>query len=287
MRDALSRLMLVLDLVSRVGDWFIGRLYQIRDGVAAVLQLHRIIPKVPWLFSTLLCPDMISISRILGAISLVIRRPLINSFHVTAVIVWSGLSDWLDGYIATRAEKAKIQLWGLRLRWPIATGKAVDPAADGLTFLFATIYLVMTYPIFVTWLLLVAVILELIKLPACFHAYRLVRDYCPSVTMPAGFIRKARIGEAKTLCLFISVILIRAGLRWQNQRFLYLAIALTSMAMVLGYLTTARYIKRFLNEFPDLLSRWYQLPGPTFTWLMILVFTKQDISRLYPVPPAK
>ncbi len=285
MRDTLGRLMLALDLIGRVGDRFIGRLYAMRDRVAEALQLKKIIRKAPWIFSSLLCPDLISVSRIIGALSLLIWNPTIDSGHVKGIIIWSGLSDWLDGYIAIRLRKAGIQTWRLSRRWPMATGNTVDSAADGLTGLLATIYLVINYPAPATWLLLVAVSLELTKVPVAIHGYRLVKKYCFEVINPAVIIRKERIGEAKMLCLFASIIMIWAGLSWPSLSLLFIATALTGVAIVLCYLTTARYIKRFLEEFPDLLPRWYKLPNPTFTWVMLLLFAQMNVSRRYPPPP--
>lgn len=285
MRDALNRLILILDLVGRIGDWFIGKLYQLRDGVAEILQLHRIIPAAPWLFSALLFPDAFSLSRVLAALSLLIWNPAINSAHANGVIIWGGLSDWLDGYIAKLAQKAGIRVWGLNRLWPMATGNAVDSGADGLAVLLATLYLVVNYPHVATWLLLIAVMVDFSKVPAAIHGYYLVKNDQSHETVLVKVIRKERIGEAKMLCLFVSVIMTCVGLSHQNQRLLLLATFLTGVSIVLSYLTTARYVKRFLDEFPNLTARWYRLPRPTFTWLMILIFLKFDVSRRYPIPP--
>ncbi len=286
MRDALDRLMLWLNWAGRIGDWFIGKLYRLRDTVAEGIKLNQVIQKVPWVFSSILCPDLISLSRILGALSLLIRCPPINSPHVVLIVVWSGLSDWLDGYIAKQAHKLGIKTWGLAQLWPIATGQAVDPAADGLTVLLATIYLVIKYPNPATVLLTVAVFMELIKIPVSFHGYRLIRDYATEKIPPEQIIRKERIGEAKMLCLFVSIILIWIGLSRSSLILLFIASALTGIALVLCYLTTARYIKRFLIEFPDFLPRWYTLPRPTFTWLMLFLFAQMNVNRRYPPPTA-
>ena len=285
MRDALSRLLLLLDLVGRVGDWGIGKLYKLRDTVAETIRLNRIIRKAPWLFSWLLCPDLISLSRVFGAGSLLVWNPAISSWHVKMVIIWSGLSDWLDGYIAKQTKKAGIKTWGLERHWPIATGNSVDSAADGITFSLATLYLFLNYPSPATGTLLIAIIMEMIKIPMTWHGYRLIKDYGTAIA-PAQIIRKERIGEAKMLCLFVSIILIWAGLNWSNQTLLFLASTLTGIAIGLCYLTTARYIRRFLAEFPDLLPRWYRLPKPMFTWVMLFCFAQMNVSRRYPPPTA-
>ncbi|MEE0440825.1 MAG: CDP-alcohol phosphatidyltransferase family protein [Thomasclavelia sp.] len=154
-----------------------------------------------------------------------------NRYIVAAfVLVISGISDFLDGFIARKFNMVT------------DFGKFIDPVADKLTQFVLAITLLFSYPL--TWILLIIIILKDLML-AIVGLY--LYDYGLKITGASWW------GKIATAYFYIIVIVL-IGLHIPNTVISFVLIITGSVLMLLSFILYAKELRYMVKEKDKLLN---------------------------------
>lgn len=154
-----------------------------------------------------------------------------NRYLVAAfVLVISGISDFLDGFIARKFNMVT------------DFGKFIDPVADKLTQFVAAITLLFSYPL--AWVLLIIIILKDLML-AIVGLY--LYDYGLKITGASWW------GKIATAYFYVIVIVL-IGLHIPNTVISFVLIITGSVLMLLSFILYAKELRYMVKEKDKLLN---------------------------------
>ena len=154
-----------------------------------------------------------------------------NRYIVAAfVLVISGISDFLDGFIARKFNMVT------------DFGKFIDPVADKLTQFVLAITLLFSYPL--AWILLIIIILKYLML-AIVGLY--LYDYGLKITGASWW------GKIATAYFYIIVIVL-IGLHIPNTVISFVLIITGSVLMLLSFILYAKELRYMVKEKDKLLN---------------------------------
>ncbi len=268
------------EIIGNISGAILDLLYWIRDFVGNnILFIEPAMDRWPEAFRDKPLPDIISLSRVVLCATLLVFQPEITSLYCTITLIWGGVSDWLDGLIYKLMIKKGLNPTQLTR----FSGKLVDPGCDAISFEFAIIYLVLAYPSWTTFLLLLATLPDISKIPLVTYGRHLHSEYLkinPECSLKMTE-KKLKVGVFKVIFLFTAITLTYIGLYTNQQGLLNTSIWFSLIALVLGYISLGSYTRRFAREYEGT-KYWYKLASPKINFWLVKYLGWKDLAKMYP-----